>query len=331
MPIEIIDGNFRVRLEQLLGARRDRTWLAAPFLTLPIAEWIAARPAALHGDRRLLIAWASRSISSLYLSAHGVEVLQTSGFQVRDLRNLHAKAIIAGTRAYVGSGNLTGMGLFGRNTEVGVFTDGRGAASAAKLFEDWWSMADVLTPQEIERAKTLQESLAGQVDRERQPGHEPTPSIPVVPHYWIKVQYDRPTGLRIKPGQRHWISDPGNRDANGKRLHRQDGEPYGKPSYRIGDFIGLYPAPTLKVPTIVEVKSVPHFNPKFVQENAEGGEPDAGEKWPWVTEVEGKFEASIDNAPDIDQLGIRGPIQWGRPYFTIAPETYRKLLLGLGV
>jgi hypothetical protein len=330
VSVEIIGDSFRDRFEKLLGARRKTVWLASPFLTNPAAKWLAGLPASAHGDRRLLVSWDSNSIDTGYLSAHGVDVLRQRGFAVRDLRRLHAKMVIAGSRAYLGSGNLTSYGIDATNAEIGVFVNGSHATTAGALFDGWWKEAVPVSNAEIasamKRQKRLLKKRGRSVDYEAQPGHQPPQSKRRVPQAWIKSQYYRHDGWAIAPGKEHWIGDPGEHDDDGNRIYRKDGVPAGEPRYKVGDTIGVYFGTTLKVPLIVEVIGPSRFDPKFAQEHNDGGEPDAGERWPWVTPVRGLHEVSLEKASDIDYLGIRGAIMWGRPHFRISPERYQKLL-----
>lgn len=147
-----------------------------------------------------------------------------------------------------------------------------------------------------------------------------------MPGAWIKQLHYRHDNWTIAPGEERWISDPGQRDNNGERIYCKDQSPAGKPSYKLGDVIGLYFGTTLKVPLVVEVIELPSFNPEFVQKNSDGKELDAGERWPWMTRVRGKLRATLNQAPDIDYLGIaRGPINRGLPHFKLSPEQYQKL------
>lgn len=207
MPIEITSERFRPTLEDWLSRRRQRVWLATPFLSFRVAQWCATLPAGASGDRRLLVAWDARSLDDLYLSAAGVETLRTAGFEVRDLRRLHAKVVVAGTNAYMGSGNLTAYGLDGGNAELGAFATGRSTPPIASAFERWWAASDLLQPSRISAAIKRQARIAS-VQRdslidETQPGHRPAvqwttdipkldpdahpavaPNPPAVVHYW---------------------------------------------------------------------------------------------------------------------------------------------------
>jgi hypothetical protein len=327
VSVEIVDGSFLGRFERLLGVRRSTVWLASPFLTNPAAEWLAGLPASAHGDRRLLVSWDPNSIDTGYLSAHGVDVLRRHGFAVRDLRRLHAKMVIAGSRVYVGSGNLTSYGIDATNAEVGVFANGSHATTAGVLFDGWWKEAVPVTNAEIATAqKRLLKKRGRSVDYEAQPGHQPPQPERPVPQAWIKSLHYRDGKWTIAPGQKSWISDPGKRDSQGKRIYRKDKQEAGRPGYKVGDRLCLYFATVMKIPLIVEVTKEPEFAPAYVQKYNDGDEPDAGERWPWLTRVKGLRRVSLYKAPDIDYLGIRGPIAWGQPHFKLSPEEYQKLL-----
>lgn len=314
----------------MLDAGAKTVWLASPFLTNSVAEWLAGLPASAHGDRGLLVSWDDDSIDTGYLSAHGVDVLRRHGFAVRDLRRLHAKMVIVGDRAYFGSANLTFLAIDGKNAELGVFANGSHATTAGVLFDGWWKEAVPVSNAEIasamKRQKRLLKKRGRSVDYEAQPGYQPPQPKPQVPQAWIKSMHYRDGKWTIAPGQESWISDPGKHDAQGKRIYRKDREAAGEPSYKVGDQLCLYFGIVMKVPLIVEVTEPPEFAPAYVQEYNDGGEPDAGERWPWLTRVKGLRRVAIEKAPDIDYLGIRGPITRGLPHFRLSPEGYQKLL-----
>jgi hypothetical protein len=159
--------------------------------------------------------------------------------------------VIAGAGAYFGSGNLTFYGLNGGNTEIGVFANGSHAITAGVLFDGWWKEAVPVSNADIASAVRYQKRLLknrGQsVDYEAQPGHRPPQPKPQVPQVWIKSMHYRDGKWTIDPGEDSWISDPGKRDAQGKRILRKDREPAGKPGYKVGDQLCLYFATVMKV------------------------------------------------------------------------------------
>jgi hypothetical protein len=121
---------------------------------------------------------------------------------------------------------------------------------------------------------------------------------------WLKSLHYRHDGWTIQRGERTWVSDISRHDDEGNRVFRKDGVPWGEPSWKIGDRVGLYFGGTLRVPILVEVIAPPRFDPDFVQEFNDGGEPDAGDRWPWVTEVQGLRAVSLAQAPTLDDIGV---------------------------
>ena len=149
------------------------------------------------------------------------------------------------------------------------------------------------------------------------------------PTHWIKAVHYHDDEWTIDPGEGTWISDIGRRDAGGRRVYREDGVPWGEPSWKVGEEVGLYFGGTLKVPVLVAVIAAPEFNPELVQAEAHGGEPDAGERWPWVTRVKGLRAVSLERAPSLDRLGIPHERVQRRPRFTITPDEHARLVEAL--
>lgn len=156
------------------------------------------------------------------------------------------------------------------------------------------------------------------------------PAIARVARTWIKaVHYDGnpwPEG----PGDETWISDPGQRDGNGQRLYTAAGDPWGRPSWRVGEEAGIYFGGTHRVPLLVEIVSPPDFNPAFVQA-AEWAEADDGERWPWVTWVRVLKAVDVDDAPTLDQLGITTASMQQRARLRTNPEIHGRLVQALEI
>jgi hypothetical protein len=157
----------------------------------------------------------------------------------------------------------------------------------------------------------------------------PDGAVPNGSKAWLKAIHYRHDQWTIWPGEATWISDPGRRDAKGRRVNRSDGEPWGEPSWRVGDRIGLYFTGTLKVPVLVEVEAPPEFNPERVQAENDGGEPDAGERWPWLTPVRGIARVDLAVAPALDDIGVDRELMRRRPKLALTPEQYRHLVRAL--
>lgn len=142
---------------------------------------------------------------------------------------------------------------------------------------------------------------------------------------WLKSLHYRYDRWGIDPGEHSWISDIGRHDRNGDRVYRRDGTPWGEPSWKVGDRVGLYFSGTLRVPIVVEVIAPPRFDPEFVQAYNDGGEPDAGERWPWVTEVRGLFRVPLAQAPTLDDIGVEHSSVRQRPRLLLSPNQLHAL------
>lgn len=135
-----------------------RVWLASPFLTRPIAEEIAERSSE-NVDRRLLTALVAGSVQVGALSPEALGLLASDGWEIRSIRNLHAKlSIVDRSWGLVGSGNLTNAGLGSTkkgNVELGVVLDSAQMEAASSIYEGWWREADEVTDKDVERFAAL--------------------------------------------------------------------------------------------------------------------------------------------------------------------------------
>src|SRR4051794_13655234 len=96
-----------------IGRSTQRIWLASPFLSRPISQALVDRaPKGETVQRRLLTAVTQRSVEAGVLDPEALGLLRASGWEVRSIPNLHAKALVCDAReALVGSANLTVGGL----------------------------------------------------------------------------------------------------------------------------------------------------------------------------------------------------------------------------
>jgi hypothetical protein len=154
-------------------------------------------------------------------------------------------------------------------------------------------------------------------------------SVERAPSSWIKAIYNG-DGWVESEGTEFWISDPGQRDENGERLYTATGDPWGQPSWRIGEEAGIYYGGTGRVPLLVEIIRLPDFNPSFVQA-ADWAQPGDGERWPWVTWVRVLQSVSIEAAPTLGQLGIDTSSMQQRARLRTDPDIHQRLRKALGL
>jgi hypothetical protein len=145
---------------------------------------------------------------------------------------------------------------------------------------------------------------------------------------WIKAVHYDGSGWAESPGDEMWLSDPGQRDARRERLYTAAGEPWGRPSWRVGEQAGIYFGGTQRVPVLVEVIALPEFDPAFVRA-AEWAKDDDGQRWPWVTWVRVLKAVEVDVAPTLDRLGIPSASMQQRARLRTDPEIHGRLLQAL--
>ena len=156
------------------------------------------------------------------------------------------------------------------------------------------------------------------------------PSVERLPSTWIKAVHYDGDGWTESEGTELWISDPGQRDAIGERLYTASGDPYGRPSWRVGEEAGIYLGGTHRVPMLVEIIRPPDFNPSHVQA-ADWAQPGDGERWPWVTWVRVLKSVAVEAAPTLDELGIESSSMQQRARLLTSPDIHQRLRKALGL
>lgn len=298
-------------LDEIVRAlRRSRKTveIATPFMSHPVAALLVRETAQVR-QRRLLVALNDAAVQGGYLDPRGIEEFVDSDFEVRSLRNLHAKVVVADRRwALVGSGNLTVAGSNGGNAELGVvLAPGQARRAAVDHFDRWWAAAE---PLDVARLRALRGTRRPSSLERRQrrgqggffkaePGAELEAFVddPSRGGYWLKIMHHRPERESVTKWRGDfWISDV-------HRLRPTDGTPLLKPSYRIGDRLVIYLSREGRraCPAIVRVTQLPRYDPALVRREGRAGDY---KKWSWVTEVTGERVVAMKHAPTLADLGI---------------------------
>jgi hypothetical protein len=292
-----------------LRAARKSVAIATPFLSHQVAALLVRESIGLP-DRRLIVALNDAAIQGGYLDPRGVEEFIRGEFDIRSVRNLHAKVVVADRRwALVGSGNLTGAGVNGGNAELGVVLAPRQVRQAIDdYFDRWWAVGE---PLDIQRLRRLDHRLRPASPERRQRtgqggvfkadvGSELPAFVddPSRGGFWLKIMHHRPE----RESESNWRGDFWISDVH--RLRPSDGAPLLKPNYRLGDRLVIYLSREGRraCPAIVRVTGLPRYAPEIVRRE---GWPDDYKSWSWVTEVTGERVTSIDNAPTLSELGIK--------------------------
>jgi len=286
-------------------AAEQRIFLSSPFLTMQVAAHLAemaSRSAA--ADRRLITALVPQSVRAGILDPSALLCLRETGFQVRSIRNLHAKLSLVDGWGLVGSGNLTKAGLGGTargNVELGAVLSGSQIAEAEDYFERWWGRAKPVGPELLAKFDAIERIAPGPLDVEafgpawEEPQTEELDRVlaedarsAASRGYWIKSAYHSPE----EPDwwTRGWISDA--------QL----------PRYAIGDLIFIYLGKEnggpQRCPAVVRAISAPRLDPKWVVEHRD---EEAAGKWPHVTET--AFVADVlpvGRGVDLSLIGKNG-------------------------
>lgn len=322
----------RKELLAAVEAARNQVLLASPFLTSPIARELVESASGVR-DKRLLTALVEGSVRVGALSPEALAILAAGGFELRSIRNLHAKvSLVDGSWGLVGSGNLTNAGLGSTkagNVELGVILDRAQIEMARSIYESWWMEAKVIGDEELDQFAALPRTKPNGYAVE--PGVGPALEIPdsdaleailgderkaAGRQYWIKANYHR----RNEDGRgwwhRGWISDAK------------------KASYQIDDLILLYLGAKYDgprcAPAIVRVSDECEYNPDFVARN---GDPEAQDRWPYVTKVECAFEVPVASGVPLQAIDVSSHgLQGGRKVLSRAQfETAAQFLLATGL
>jgi tetratricopeptide (TPR) repeat protein len=150
------------------------------------------------------------------------------------------------------------------------------------------------------------------------------PKARIAREVWVKAM-DYKAGWTAKPGGLTWVSDAGIIDHNGRRKIRDNGQPWGEPSWRMGDQVGLYVGGTDRIGVLAEIAARPVFDPAFVA--SQSGSVEDGERWPWVTEVRVINTLPAASAPTLEDLRIPGSSMQQRTR-KLLDATQSRLLLG---
>jgi hypothetical protein len=314
----IVETTRRPVLQQVREATSELV-IAAPFISKGVAAEVSR--AALAGcarKRLLLTALNDDAVMRGYLDPAGLRVLAEAGFEIRSIRNLHAKIVLVdGAWGVVGSGNLTSTGLAGkrrRNLELGVVLTSAQVAAARKIAMRWWKLGGPVDEALLKKYQALERS-SGSGRRRRGGvgpfinGEEDGEEIPDLG--WQRRDGSRPrTGLWLKMLYHHTRRESPNWWRRVKWI--SDGRPppsadhlVGGPRYEMGDLLVFYllekGGPVRCCPAIAEVKAAPRYDPEFVAANALPGDE---LQWPWVTKVKVLDSTSLDHAPVLGDLDV---------------------------
>jgi hypothetical protein len=291
------------------GRARSHIEIASPFLSADVAGFIVrACEDGSARKRRFLTALNDAAIQGGYLDPDGIEEFIAGGFEIRSLRNLHAKVLLTDDRwGLIGSGNLTVAGSNGGNAELGVILGPKQAGNARRdHFDPWWQAGELVDLSALRRAARKRPRLPIRQRREGQGGlfHQDA-SVDLRSFrtdsrdsgYWLKILYSAEDRMTAEHWQRPmWVSD--------RHSERPDGgTPLRRPGYRVGDHLVIYVARGERqaCPAVVRVTQEPVFDPALVALKVD---PDDALQWSWVTWVKPVASIALESAPTLTEIGV---------------------------
>lgn len=318
-PGSIVDATRRPILQRVRRAESELL-IAAPFISAGVAAEISRASLAARAKKRMLLtALNDDAVARGYLDPAGLRLLAESGFDIRSIRNLHAKFVLVDEDwGAVGSGNLTSTGLAGRrrrNLELGVVLTTPQVVAARKIAMRWWKSGEAVDDKSLSKGERLAASTSRSGQRLRGGigpfvyGEDEDEEIPDLSRgdrqgkrkrtgVWLKMLYhhtrrDVPNWWRSVK----WVSD-GRPPPSPTRL-------VGGPRYEVGDLLVFYllekGGPVRCCPAVAEVQAEPKYDPGFVAANGGAGDE---LKWPWVTKVKVLDSTSLEDAPILDDLEV---------------------------
>jgi len=318
-------------LEELDGALRKShrsIAIASPFMSLPVADQlIRAADEGRAAKRRLITAINDAAVAGGYLDPRAIEAFVGAGFDVRSLRNLHAKVVLVDDSwGVLGSGNLTAAGLGGGNAELGIVLSRTQTIAAEKEhFASWWRAAK---PVDLKRLRAVERRRRPRDPQKRQregqggiwkpPNRQKPSRLPrrrETGGYWLKIMYDLPgrhpaSYWRGGP----WVSD--------RHTFATNGSPLGRPTYEIGDHLVVYLTRGERnaCPAILKVTAEPVFDEERVRDEGRSGDH---ERWAWLTEVEGVRAVDVADAPTLSDIGVASDSVRQHGHIRLTAEQYR--------
>lgn len=280
-------------------ANHDDVVLTSPYVTINICKQIVNASRGSSGAWKLITSLDPSAVANGYLSVQGLLTLLEAGVEVHHVERLHAKCFIVGTRAMLGSANLTGAGLGSSTTpnrELGVELNARQVADARTSISAWPALPvsradlDELTQKakhltsigseqydELNSVSALQlaEKLLGDARDEAR-------------SLWVKLEHGEPA-------------------LNGWRQESLFASPKkGRPGFTPGDLVFICAKDTHDCYAVVEVTSEPEFQPRDYLKLAATWEQDAADRWPWVNRTKPRLVPSSLMELKLAELGLSG-------------------------
>ncbi|GAA1484673.1 phospholipase D-like domain-containing protein [Brachybacterium fresconis] len=271
--------------------------LTSPYLSIDICQKVASAASDSSRSWRLVTTLDASAVAGGYLSVQGLQALLGAGVDVVHTDRLHAKCFVIGSRAMLGSANLTGAGLGSRanpNHELGVELDPEQTRHALEVIGGWPSRG--VAPSDLDDLEKAAKDLT-KVSTQR-PGEplEASSALHLAERLlvdardpkrtvWLKLEY----GMPKLDGWR------------GPSLFASSSK--GCPSFRPGDLVFICAKETYDCYAVVEITAQAEFQPDDYADAVAIDRPDDLDRWPWVNRTEPRLVP--DNLPELKLEELR--------------------------
>ncbi|MGW9403132.1 hypothetical protein ACWGQ2_04085 [Arthrobacter sp. NPDC055585] len=288
-----------VWLSEAMSSPDGPVLLSSPYLTYEVCRQLSAAARRSLQPFVLLTKLDPSAVANGFLSVQGLKLLLDAEVEIRHSGRLHAKCFILGSRAMIGSANLTGAGLGSSanpNRELGISLTIEQADAARLLIEAW--PANVVAPADLEDVLSKANALghAGRTQDNRLDAdsalqlaeqllidaRDPQRSL------WLKLEYGEPAldGWR----EETWFASP-------KK---------GRPGFRPGDLVFICAKDTRDCYAVVEVAGEPEYQPEYYADWTAANDVDALARWPWINTTKPRLVPHVLMELKLGELGVSG-------------------------
>ncbi|WP_281873135.1 phospholipase D-like domain-containing protein [Brachybacterium paraconglomeratum] len=274
--------------------------LTSPYLSNDICQEIASAASGSSRSWRLVTTLDASAVAGGYLSIQGLKAMLGAGVEVVHTDRLHAKCFVIGSRAMLGSANLTGAGLGSRpspNHELGVELDPEQTRHALEVISTW-PTRDV-DPSDLDRLEKAAKDLTS-VSKQRPDGPLDTSSALHLAERLLVDARD--------PERRLWLKleygEPNLDGWRGPSFFASSSK--GRPSFRPGDLVFICAKETYDCYAVVEVTAEAEFQPEDFAEMVAIDRPGDLDRWPWVNRTESRLVPDELPGLKLEELRPRG-------------------------
>lgn len=286
-------------LQEALSSADGDVVLTSPYLAFDACSRVAsAAPPSLR-SWRLVTTLDASAVANGYLSILGIRMLLRAGVEVLHVDRLHAKCFVVGSRAMLGSANLTGAGLGSSaspNRELGVELDPEQAQKALDEIAGW--------PARIVSLENL-----NQLEKDARSLTRASPQLQESP-------LDAGSALQLAEtlladardeGRSLWLKlEYGAPKRDGWRAPSYFASPKkGRPGFRPGDLVFVCAKDSRDCYAVVEVTSDPEFQPADYADAVAEDRPGDLERWPWINRTAPRLVPEDLQEVKLDELGIQ--------------------------